>query len=65
VERALRWSDQLQRQGILVTAIRPPTVPEGGARLRITFSAAHSEEQVDKLLDALDALWRREGAHAA
>ena len=55
-ERALSWSRKLEARGILVTAIRPPTVPEGGARLRITFTAAHSEAQVDRLLDALESL---------
>ena len=55
-ERALAWSRALEASGILVTAIRPPTVPEGSARLRITFSAAHSEADVDRLLAALEVL---------
>ncbi|MGP9832882.1 8-amino-7-oxononanoate synthase [Marinobacter sp. NSM] len=50
---ALALSRALEEQGILVTAIRPPTVPEGEARLRVTLSAAHSEAQLDRLLQAL------------
>ncbi len=52
-EQALAWSQKLEKQGILVSAIRPPTVPEGSARLRITFSALHQDEHIDRLLDAL------------
>ena len=43
-ERALRLSAQLRESGLLISAIRPPTVPAGTSRLRITLSAAHSEE---------------------
>jgi 8-amino-7-oxononanoate synthase len=50
---ALRVSEALWRCGIWVPAIRPPTVPRGSARLRITLSAAHAESDVDALLGAL------------
>lgn len=52
-DRAMRFSQLLRDRGILVTAIRPPTVPAGSARLRVTLSAAHSVEQLDVLLEAL------------
>jgi 8-amino-7-oxononanoate synthase len=54
--KALAWSQQLESEGILVSAIRPPTVPEGSARLRITLSAAHSDQQFERLLNALSKL---------
>ena len=58
-ERALKLSSALRERGILVGAIRPPTVPAGSARLRVTFSASHSEAQVEQLLDILAECWNR------
>lgn len=55
-ERANRLSVGLLEAGLLVSAIRPPTVPEGSARLRVTLSALHSEAQVNRLLAALEGL---------
>ncbi|MDH5765976.1 MAG: 8-amino-7-oxononanoate synthase, partial [Gammaproteobacteria bacterium] len=52
-EQAITMSQQLLDKGFLITAIRPPTVPRGTARLRITLSANHDEEQVDALILAL------------
>lgn len=57
-ETALAASCFLRARGILVTAIRPPTVPREASRLRITFSAAHEAAHVDRLLEALQAYTR-------
>ena len=55
-EKALAMSQKLQDRGLLVTAIRPPTVPKGTARLRVTLSAGHSEENIDQLLEGFSYL---------
>ena len=57
-ERAVAASEHLRRRGILVPAIRPPTVPDGSARLRITFSSAHRPGHVERLLEALAGIAR-------
>jgi len=53
-EKLLEINHRLIEQGFMVGAIRPPTVPEGTGRLRVTLCANHSEQQIDALLDALD-----------
>ncbi len=58
--RPLSWAAQLQQRGIHVGAIRPPTVPSGEARLRITLSAVHTREHIDQLLAALTTCQREE-----
>lgn len=52
-KKALDASIALERKGFWVTAIRPPTVPKGSARLRITLTAEHSKSQVESLVSAL------------
>ncbi|MFI3156563.1 MAG: 8-amino-7-oxononanoate synthase [Methylococcaceae bacterium] len=52
-QTAVDVSSALLNEGFLVSAIRPPTVAQGSARLRVTFSALHEEQHVDRLLDAL------------
>ena len=45
----MQAAQALRKRGFLVGAIRPPTVPDGSARLRLTFSAAHEESDIDRL----------------
>ena len=55
-ETARRASARLLEHGLLVPAIRPPSVPPGSARLRVTLSAAHTEDQVEGLIESLGLL---------
>jgi 8-amino-7-oxononanoate synthase len=55
-KEAVEVAEALRAEGILVPAIRPPTVPKGQARLRITLSAAHSKEDVRRLVTVLNDL---------
>jgi len=56
VERAVALSGGLWEQGILVPAIRPPTVPRGTSRLRISLTCGHTKEQVERLVERLSEL---------
>jgi len=53
VALTLHLSRTLQAEGLLVVAIRPPTVPQGTARLRITLSALHTQPQIERLVTVL------------
>lgn len=55
-EATMKASEALKEKGLLVGAIRPPTVAAGSSRLRITLNAAHSEIHVERLLSSLDDL---------
>jgi 8-amino-7-oxononanoate synthase len=52
-ERAMRAAKLLENESFLVVAIRPPTVPAGTARLRLTFSAAHPDAEIERLADII------------
>jgi 8-amino-7-oxononanoate synthase len=58
-QAALAASRQLEDEGFLVVAIRPPTVPDGTARLRLAFTAAHPDAEIERLADLV-----RERVHA-
>ncbi|MFB6422035.1 MAG: 8-amino-7-oxononanoate synthase [Candidatus Malihini olakiniferum] len=58
--KALHLANYLRQQGIEVSAIRPPTVPPGSARLRITLTAAHTDDDIGHLLDALHIAARKQ-----
>jgi 8-amino-7-oxononanoate synthase len=60
--RALRWAERLRERGVEVMAIRPPTVPVGTARLRLTVTAQHRREDIERVVDAFASVARLEAA---
>lgn len=59
--QAVEFSEQLMEEGIYIPAIRPPTVPQGSSRLRITVMATHTEEQLRMVVDHVSEIGRRMG----
>jgi 8-amino-7-oxononanoate synthase len=57
-------ADELVARGFFALGIRPPTVPAGGERIRFSLSAEHTDEQIDRLLEALDGCHRMDQAPA-
>ena len=58
-EKALKYSEYLKQKGFFIQAIRPPTVPQGKSRLRITVSYNHSKIDVDNLIDTFEDIKRK------
>jgi 7-keto-8-aminopelargonate synthetase-like enzyme len=61
-ERALELSKKLLERGIFVSAIRPPAVPKGTARLRVTVTAAHTQDDILRCVKAFSEIRERSGA---
>ena len=53
-DKCMRFSERLLQKGIFAQGIRPPTVPPGTSRLRITLMATHTGEHIDRAIDAFD-----------
>ncbi|MBR1723243.1 MAG: aminotransferase class I/II-fold pyridoxal phosphate-dependent enzyme [Treponema sp.] len=58
-EKALTFAKNCRSQGILLSAIRPPSVPVGTARIRLTVTAAHSREEIEKAAEIMTNIWRK------
>ncbi len=62
-KRAVYFRDRLLEKGFFIQAIRPPTVPEGTSRLRITVSYKHYDEDIEKLIETFDNLYKEVSSH--
>jgi 8-amino-7-oxononanoate synthase len=62
-ENALAASRRLERAGVFAPAIRPPTVPHGACRIRFSLTADHTQEDIQKVFDAIQPLRRRKTPH--
>ena len=58
-EKALFFSSECLKSGILLSAIRPPSVPEGTSRIRLTVTAAHTEKEIRDCAKIISELWRK------
>jgi 8-amino-7-oxononanoate synthase len=61
-DRTMAVADELLARGFFALGIRPPTVPAGTERIRFSLSAEHTDEQIDRLLEALDGCHRMDRA---
>lgn len=57
-EKTAAFADRCRAEGLLLSAIRPPSVPEGTSRIRLTVTAAHSTDDIDRAADILIRTWR-------
>lgn len=60
-EMSVQYAEQCRKQGIWVSAIRPPSVPAGASRIRITVTAVHTVQQLERAADVLIQCWREMG----
>lgn len=61
-ETTLRFAAACREKGLLVSAIRPPSVPKGESRIRLTVTAAHTAEEIGRAAEILVGIWKQQGA---
>ncbi|MBR1614936.1 MAG: pyridoxal phosphate-dependent aminotransferase family protein [Treponema sp.] len=58
-EKALSFSSKCRSRGVMLCAIRPPSVPEGTSRIRLTVTAAHTTEEIEESAAIMKEIWRK------